>query len=76
MAEQGSLTIYDRSGRQVASTGNNNNMQVAGPASNFPNHATFGIKDGVAKKAFFYSGPNDSATAQIAMGICYNLASK
>jgi hypothetical protein len=58
-SEDQSLTIYDKAGRQVASTG------PFGSPPAFPNHSTVSYKDGQNKKAFYYSGPDSSPhTAQ------------
>ena len=68
MADQGQLTIYDKAGHQLAATNSN------GQAAQFPNHCVVGYKDGVAKKAFFYSGPDGSSNARRAMNIAEHMA--
>jgi len=72
MAEQGQLTIYDKTGTLVAATGNNTSVGQA--TAQFPHHCAFGYKDGVAKKAFFYTGPDGSTNACRGMSVVEQMA--
>jgi hypothetical protein len=71
MANQGSLTIYNRDGQQVAGT--QANSASNGYPALFSNHCNVGYKDGQAKTAFFYSGPHDSHLAGRAMNIAESM---
>jgi hypothetical protein len=68
MSDAGSLTIYDKYGRQVAATGSS-----LGTSPSFSNHATIAVKNGGAKVAFFYSGP-EGRSSDMAMQIAQHVA--
>ena len=71
MSDAGTLTIYDRNGRQVAATGSS--MSSIGTNPSFSNHATIAVKNGGAKVAFIYSGP-EGRTSNMAMQIAQVVA--
>ena len=71
MSDAGSLTIYDKYGRQVAATGSSTSSLGTNPG--FSNHATIAVKNGGAKVAFFYSGP-EGRSSDMAMQIAQVVA--
>jgi len=71
MSGQGQLTIYDKSGAQVAGFGNNGQQ-----AAQFPGHSVIAFKDGIAKRAFFYSGPDGSINTHRAMNLVDRMESR
>src|SRR5947209_20080668 len=71
MSDAGSLTIYDKYGRQVAATGSSGSSLEQNP--NFSHHARFAVKNGGAKVAFYYSDP-EGTTSDMAMAIAHGVA--
>lgn len=65
------MVIYDKNGRQVATTGTNTTVHDGNPS--FSHHARFGVKNGGAKVAFYYSGP-EGTTSDMAMKIAQGVA--
>ncbi len=71
MSDAGSMTHYDKYGRQVATTGSSGSSLDMNPG--FSHHAKFAVKNGGAKVAFYYSGP-EGRTSDIAIGIAHGVA--
>lgn len=65
--DQGSLTIYNRKGQQVASTNKNNGVSTHG------DHCSFGIKNGEKRVAFFYSGRDSAPATGAAFQLAYEI---